>query len=97
MLIRIVRMTFKEEDVQDFLTMFNETKSKIRNFKGCQHLTLLRDAKQPNIFMTYSIWKNEEALEDYRNSELFKTTWKRTKQWFAAKPVAYSAYEEMKV
>ena len=97
MLIRIVRMTFKTSEVDTFLAMFDGTKQKIRNFKGCQHLTLLRDAHHGNIFMTYSIWENEAALEQYRHSDLFKSTWKKTKQWFADKPLAYSAFEEVTV
>jgi len=95
MLIRIVRMTFNENNIDDFLTMFKDTKSKIRQFKGCQHLVLLKDADQSNVFMTYSIWEGPEALEEYRQSELFKTTWQKTKKWFSAKPIAFSAFEEM--
>jgi heme-degrading monooxygenase HmoA len=87
-------MTFNESDVEAFLTMFKDTKGKISNFKGCQHLVLLRDADQPYVFMTYSIWENKEALEAYRHSTLFKTTWQKTKKWFSARPVAFSAYEE---
>ena len=88
-------MTFNENNIDDFLTMFKETKSKIRQFKGCQHLVLLRDADQSNVFMTYSIWEGTEALEGYRHSVLFKTTWRKTKKWFSAKPTAFSAFEEM--
>lgn len=90
MLIRIVRMTFQPEKVADFLVIFDESKHKIRAMPGCHRLELLRDLDQPHVFMTYSYWDNVGALNDYRNSELFKTTWAKTKVLFAGKPLAYS-------
>ena len=48
------------------------------------------DKSEPNIFFTYSFWKNEAALEAYRNSELFKNTWAKTKVLFNEKPQAWS-------
>lgn len=90
MLIRIVRMNFQADKVDDFLAIFENSKHKIRNFEGCQHLELLRDLDNPHIFSTYSLWENAEALENYRQSELFKTTWAATKVLFAAKPFAFS-------
>ena len=84
-------MTFQEEKISDFLAIFNASKHKIRQFEGCQHLELLRDLTQPNILMTYSFWENEAALESYRQSALFQTTWAATKLLFADKPVAFSS------
>jgi quinol monooxygenase YgiN len=51
---------------------------------------LLQDENDKNIFFTYSIWENDEALQAYRNSELFETTWAKTKILFAGKPEAWS-------
>ncbi|MGC1631303.1 MAG: antibiotic biosynthesis monooxygenase, partial [Gelidibacter sp.] len=39
---------------------------------------------------TYSYWKEEADLENYRNSDLFKTVWDKTKQSFNGKPEAWS-------
>lgn len=97
MLIRIVRMTFQKEKVEDFLAIFSESKDKIRNFQGCLHLELLRDAEHPYIFMTYSHWDSEQSLEKYRQSALFQTTWAATKLLFADKPLAFSSYSFVKV
>lgn len=83
-------MTFEEEKVRDFLNVFAESKNAIRHFPGCRHLELWRDRSRRNIFFTYSFWESETALENYRNSELFKNTWSRTKVLFAAKPEAWS-------
>jgi quinol monooxygenase YgiN len=97
MLIRVVRMTFESDKVADFLEIFNQSKDKIRHFEGCMHLELWRDAENPTVFSTYSHWKNAEALENYRQSAFFQSTWKATKQLFADKPVAYSHDVLMKV
>lgn len=90
MLIRFVRMTFQEDRLTDFLSIFAASKAKIRAFSGCQHLELLRDLDQPNVRMTLSHWDSPEALEAYRQSDLFQTTWAATKVLFADKPVAFS-------
>lgn len=90
MLIRIVRMTFQEDNVDDFLKVFEASKEKIKGFEGCEHLELHKDYHAPNIFSTYSIWVNDAALDNYRHSELFKGVWKQTKPLFKEKPVAFS-------
>ncbi|GAA4823896.1 putative quinol monooxygenase [Algivirga pacifica] len=90
-LVRIVRMSFHPDKAADFLQIFQQAKSKIRNFEGCHHLELMQDPQDPHIYMTYSHWTNEDALEHYRHSELFKTTWAKTKVLFNDKPVAFSA------
>ncbi|MHA7102753.1 putative quinol monooxygenase [Roseivirga pacifica] len=97
MLIRIVRMTFKPEEVDNFLALFEATKEKIRGFEGCCLLELWKDYNEPNIFTTYSHWENEDALNKYRHSELFKAVWANTKSKFADKPVAFSSKKEMEV
>ncbi len=97
MLIRIVRMTFQEDKVNDFISLFNATKTQIRHFEGCEHLSLLRDYSQPNVYLTYSHWQNEEALNRYRQSALFESVWKQTKALFADKPIAFSSKLEMEV
>ncbi|RAI91958.1 putative quinol monooxygenase [Algoriphagus yeomjeoni] len=91
MLIRVVRMTFKPEGVAGFLTNFHANKDSIRNFPGCQHLELWQDENDATIFLTHSHWKSEEHLNQYRDSELFKTVWTYTKRLFADRPVAFSS------
>jgi len=71
MLIRIVKMDFKSDKIVDFIELFNCHKTKIRAFAGCQFLELYQDKNNPNIFFTYSFWEGEQALKNYRNSELF--------------------------
>jgi heme oxygenase (mycobilin-producing) len=90
MLIRIVDMEFLPENRQAFLTLFDEVKLKISAFAGCKHLELLEDLDNPNRIMTYSHWESPNDLEQYRTSELFASTWKRTKILFARKAIAHS-------
>lgn len=97
MLIRIVRMTFRPEERENFLRLFDRNKEKIRHFPGCTHLELLEDYNDENVFTTYSYWVSESDLNNYRNSDLFAKVWKNTKSKFAAKPVAFSLKKYIEV
>ena len=90
MLIRLVRLTFRPDAVPEFLQIFRESQPRIQAFPGCQRVELLRDLHQPNVYVTHSHWDDAAALETYRQSELFRTTWAKTKVLFADRPVAYS-------
>ncbi|WP_277632985.1 putative quinol monooxygenase [Avrilella dinanensis] len=90
MFVRIVKMSFHEDKIDDFLANFHEVKDKIRNFEGNNFLELYQDKNNKSVFFTYSIWQNEEDLENYRHSDLFKEVWSYTKQLFNAKPEAWS-------
>lgn len=90
MFIRIVKMTFHEDKIEDFLDNFHQVKEHIRNFPGNRFLELYRDKDNPCIFFTYSYWDDEADLENYRKSELFNEVWAFTKQLFSDKPQAWS-------
>jgi quinol monooxygenase YgiN len=90
MIVRIVKLTFKLEEINTFNDLFEQQKKFIAGFEGCTHLTLLRDKKQANIFFTYSHWKNEEALELYRQSDFFITIWSKVKLLFDDQPQAWT-------
>ena len=89
-IIRIVQMSFHANGVSDFLALFTEKYPLIRHFEGCTSLRLLRDEQQPNVYYTISEWKSTQHLEEYRHSELFKSTWKLIRSWFNNKPQAFS-------
>ena len=93
MIKRIVELTFQPDRIDDFLAAFNESKSFIRGFPGCHSMELLRCIQPDNVFFTYSIWDDEAALDAYRRSELFRSTWSRTKPLFADSPQAWSTVE----
>ena len=90
MFVRIVKMSFSTKNINEFLEMFEEKKELIRNSDGCKLLELYQDKNNPEIFFTYSYWKNDSDLENYRNSKLFKTIWAKTKTFFNDKPQAWS-------
>lgn len=90
MLVRIVRMTFREDKLDDFHTIFDNSKHHIRAFPGNTHLELLRDPDHPNVRMTYSLWASADALEACRQSALFRTIWAATKVLFSEQTVAFS-------
>ncbi len=96
-MIRIVKMTFDPDKVDDFLTNFDQVKDKIRNFEGVEGLELLNDKNNSNIFFTYSIWKSDEYLEKYRHSDLFKAVWAKTKPLFIEKAEAWSVENIVKL
>ena len=54
MFIRIVKMSFAKENVEEFLENFDINKEKIRAVDGCEFLQLLRDKDNTNQFFTYS-------------------------------------------
>jgi heme-degrading monooxygenase HmoA len=89
-IIRIVKMVFRNEEVNHFQEFFADRKERIRNFPGCEHLELWQHEKEQNIFFTYSIWQSTEQLDHYRFSEFFKETWTFTKTLFAEKAEAWT-------
>jgi quinol monooxygenase YgiN len=90
MLLRIVRMTFRPDALPRFEAIFEGSRAQIRAFPGCLHLELLHDPDVPNVRVTLSHWESGAALEAYRHSDLFRTTWAATKLLFADKPLAFS-------
>jgi heme-degrading monooxygenase HmoA len=87
-------MTFRSDAIEEFKSVFEKSKPHILEFEGCHEVQLLQDKNDPRIIMTYSIWKNEAALNNYRTSEFFGETWKRTKTLFLEKPEAWSLETE---
>lgn len=90
MIIRIVKMKFREECCTEFTELFSKYHSRISSFKNCGGVELLNDINNPQIFFTYSKWESEQDLENYRKSELFELVWGKTKVMFADKPEAWS-------
>lgn len=90
MLIRIVRLPLHPEGVADFLALFRQSESRIRQQPGCQHLELWQDADQPHIYCTHSHWDSAAALDTYRRSVLFGEVWPATKRLLAAPALAFS-------
>ena len=90
MIVRIVKLNFKRENIASFEQIFEETKDRIRNFNGCSNLELYQSIEEPGIFFTYSYWSSDEALQAYRQSEFFNRVWGNTKVLFKEQPQAWS-------
>lgn len=86
-------MHFRPGESDAFLEIFNASKHLIRQFEGCQQLALYTEAGVPDVFFTHSVWDSTAHLEAYRNSELFRTTWVKTKALFADRARAWSMEE----
>lgn len=87
---RIVKMTFVLERCDEFQTFFNEIKDQIAGQPGCSEVRLLRDKAASGVFFTYSLWDKQSSLDAYRETELFGMVWPKVKNWFNAKPEAWS-------
>jgi quinol monooxygenase YgiN len=93
MIKRIVKMSFKPENIQAFISVYESNWHHIKGFEGCRHVELLQDEKNAGIFFTYSIWESEEHLNNYRDSEIFAKIWGTTKPMFNAKAEAWTVRE----
>ncbi len=85
MVTRIVKLTMREDEVDNFKSYFATVCEIIRNQDGCHSLQAWQDIHRPEIFFTYSIWTAEDDLNRYRDSPFFLEFWKKVKPWFAAK------------
>lgn len=90
MLTRVVKMHFESDFVNEFQDVFKAVQPKIVAFNGCNGVQLLQDKSNKSIFFTISIWQNQDALETYRQSDLFKATWSIVKPRFKHKAEAWS-------
>lgn len=90
MIIRLVKMTFRTEEVDRFLVLFQGWAPRIRRSPGCRYLELWHDARDPRVFFTHSHWDGPADLEHYRTSAVFAEVWPVVKTMFDAPAEAWS-------
>ena len=90
MIVRFVKLEIQTQYIADFKKLTSEEKEDIMAFEGCSFLEILQDVNNKELFFSHSHWQSEAALNKYRDSAFFKGNWKQVKQWFAAKPEAWS-------
>ncbi len=90
MITRIVKLTFKDDKIEEFIKIYEMSKPVILTFKGCHQVELLKDVEQRNVLFTYSIWDTVEELNSYRSSDFFRNKWKHVKTLFIKDPEAWS-------
>lgn len=89
-MIRLVKLTIDSNKKEAFLDSFNQFKDTISTYPGCKGMRLLMDKNDPQTVFTYSEWESDEALENYRNSELFTKVWPALKASFAGRTEVWS-------
>ena len=94
MIVRLVKMTFRPEEVELFQGLFVRWKDKIIGFPGCLALELLHDTENPCVFFTHSHWRSPADLEAYRVSDVFGDVWPVVKTLFSAPAEAWSTSSE---
>ena len=90
MIVRFVKLELQSQHIDDFKRLTAGEKDEIIAFEGCSFLEILQDVNNENLFFSHSHWESEEALNAYRESAFFRGNWEQVKQWFAAKPEAWS-------
>jgi quinol monooxygenase YgiN len=90
MIIRFVKLEINPDHIEDFKKLTANEQADILSFPGCSHLEVFQDINHPTTFFTQSHWESEGALNHYRDSDFFQGNWKTVKQWFIAKPQAWS-------
>lgn len=90
MILRIVKMHFKEEEVKAFLQFFDGVRHQIEAMPGLINLKIYQDQANEQLVFTLSSWLDQSHLDDYRKSELFAEVWPKTKALFADRPEAWS-------
>ncbi len=89
MLIRIVKLSILPEKTSEFEEYFRQNRPRILEHSGCQEISLLRSSSQ-DVYITQSLWTDEESLERYRTSEFFRGIWPQAKTFFSAPAEAWS-------
>ncbi len=90
MITRIVKMTFAVDHIHHFETAFATKEEQIRAYPGCLEMKIYCCSADPRLRFTISRWESETALDNYRHSQLFRTTWAQVKQWFEAPAEAWT-------
>ncbi|MBK9109862.1 MAG: antibiotic biosynthesis monooxygenase [Saprospiraceae bacterium] len=93
MVTRIVKMCFRESEINNFKNLFEQVKLPILSCEGCISVKLLQSKDEPQFIFTLSKWNEEKDLENYRQSELFLNTWKITRLMFEGKAEAWTLYD----
>jgi autoinducer 2-degrading protein len=91
MVTRIVKLTFKESHIEEFLEFFETIKHKVNEYPGCMGMQLMQQKDNKLVVFTYSQWEKEEDLNSYRDSGTFGNVWPNIKPWFDARPEAWTS------
>ncbi|MCS7153780.1 MAG: antibiotic biosynthesis monooxygenase [Bacteroidia bacterium] len=88
MLWRWVEIRAYPERADIVCSLLAEQAKRVRRFPGCLALSLYRGENAD--FYSLSLWESPEALEAYRQSEIFRSFWLIIKKHFRAPAKAVS-------
>lgn len=96
MLIRLVRMRFRPENVPAFLALYEHARPIIAAQPGCRSVQLVRETDDPAAFATWSVWDSAVALDAYRTSAFFTNFWPQVKALFRqpAEAVSFESVDD---
>lgn len=94
MVTRLVRMRFRPDAVEEFLTLYRIVNPVIRGQPGCLSVQLVREIDDPASFATWSVWENTAALDAYRRSVFFREFWPQVRALFR-EPAEAVSFEEV--
>ena len=89
-IVRVVRLTFSKETIDEFNDLYNKHENDIASQPGCMSVDLLEDVSNPYVQSTISKWRNLDSLNSYRDSKLFGVVWPATKALFSKKPEVWT-------
>jgi heme-degrading monooxygenase HmoA len=90
MITRLVKLSLQQAKAAEFEILFYQTQPLIENFEGCQKTNLLKVEDAEDQYFTISYWDTKQHLENYRNSELFKSVWSKVKPLFSQRAAAWT-------
>lgn len=90
MITRLVKLSLHPDKTTEFETIFYQSQALIEGFEGCEKTNLFKVSGSAGQYFTISYWQNEQHLENYRASDLFKNVWSTVKPLFSAKAEAWT-------
>jgi quinol monooxygenase YgiN len=94
MLIRLVRMWFEPDNVDEFLRLYHAAHPTISSQPGCFGVRLVRQIDDPASFATWSRWESAAALDAYRTGPFFRAFWPQVRALFRV-PAEAVSFEEV--
>ena len=83
-------MELADAKAESFAAIFESRNPASIKAAGCHEVKLYKDKENEHCIFTISIWESEEALNTYRDSSFFKTTWSMVKPMLSKKAQVWS-------
>ena len=95
MLVRIVKMIFREDAIETFQQLFESRKELIRNFEGCNHLELWQDKTIRLYFLLTAFGKMKRHLTCIATLIFLMIPGYKPNNYLPAKPEAWSVNQKV--